>query len=88
MAPITANTKWIDAKFWQNMVMALICLSFIYANARHGAAYDLWHDSPEAMILFLTTGVGLEMGKDVAEQMVNRRLSAGSAKIDNPDRGI
>ena len=78
----------VNAKFWQNLVMLLICLSFIYANLSDGPAHDLWSNSPESMILFLTAGVGLKMGKDVLDRAVTMKYGAGSARIANPDKGI
>lgn len=70
----------LKATFWQNLVMALMCISFIYANFdEKSAAHLLWKSSPESMMVFLGLGVGMKMTKDVVDNMTNKKTEIAIA---------
>lgn len=81
-------TNMFTAKFWQNTTMALMCLSFLAANARMGAAYNLWSQSPQSLMMFLGLGVGMKMVKDSVDKTMTMKYNNGSSKVDDPDRGM
>lgn len=68
------------ATFWQSLVMCLVCASFIRANFDpQGAAFELWKNSPESVMVFLGLGVGMKMTKDVVDNMTNKKTQIAIA---------
>lgn len=78
------------ATFWQSLVMALVCFSFIRANIDpQGAAFLLWQSSPESIMAFLGLGVGMKMTKDVFDNMTNKKTEiAIAATQQQADTGV